>query len=238
VKVAAFGKVKSLFKAPEEQKVVVESKIPIKSMQEIFPKIEKGDVTVSGTEIFDRHFYALPLLELLTLSAVCRHLKPKRIFEIGTYTGSSALIMAQNTPSDTKIFTLDLKPSEVAKVPNRSSGGSSQFVPGEAFAKHPLKRKIKQLYGDSRTFDFGPYEGKVDLVFIDANHSYPFVKNDSTQALKMLTRKGVILWDDYLFDPKHPECAGVSQTVQELALPNTYLPANTRFAIYLNGTRK
>ena len=46
--------------------------------------------------MFGRHFYALPMLKLVTIGGLCQHLKPKRIFEIGTYTGSTTLIMAMN----------------------------------------------------------------------------------------------------------------------------------------------
>jgi hypothetical protein len=35
-----------------------------------------------------------------------------------------------------------------------------------------VEPKIVQLFEDSRTFDFTPYHGKMDLVHIDGAHDY------------------------------------------------------------------
>jgi predicted O-methyltransferase YrrM len=45
--------------------------------------------------------------------------------------------------------------------------------------------------------DVGPYIGKLDLVFIDADHTYDAVINDSHKALQMLSPKGIVVWHDY-----------------------------------------
>jgi hypothetical protein len=56
---------------------------------------------------------------------------------------------------------------------------------------------IVQLYGDSGTFDFSPYYGNVDFMFIDGSHAYDYVKNDTLAALKMVRVGGTIIWHDY-----------------------------------------
>lgn len=70
-----------------------------------------------------------------------------------------------------------------------------------AFKGQPEASRIEPLTGDSATFDFGPYLGKMDAIFIDASHSYSYVKADTEAALKMLSPQGTILWHDY---PAYP----------------------------------
>ncbi|TMC58751.1 MAG: class I SAM-dependent methyltransferase [Chloroflexi bacterium] len=81
---------------------------------------------------------------------------------------------------------------------------------GHYFSAHPLGRKITQLQGDSREFDFRAFYGKADLIFIDANHDYAYVKSDSAEALKMLSERGTVIWHDY------PNSLGVSECLSEL----------------------
>jgi hypothetical protein len=69
---------------------------------------------------------------------------------------------------------------------------------GERYRNSDLEPRIVSLYGDSGSFDYSPYEGKMDLVFIDASHTFEYVVNDSLQALRLLReRGGAILWHDY-----------------------------------------
>lgn len=208
-------------------------RVPVRSALEEFPKLKDVSVVIPGQEVFSRHFYALPMLELVTIGGLCQHLRPKRIFEIGTYTGSTTLVMAMNAPKDCQIFTMDLPPTELPAVPSNSKGGDSQFRPGSAFLGTPYASRIQQILGDSTTFDFSPYHGKMDLILIDGNHSYPFASSDSKNALKMLAPGGVIIWDDYIWHPSYPECEGVSRWVDEQQMPNSFRLEETRFALYV-----
>ena len=56
---------------------------------------------------------------------------------------------------------------------------------------------VTQLYGDTAQFDFSPWYGSCDVVFIDACHEYRYVKNDTEIALKLLRSGGVVIWHDY-----------------------------------------
>jgi hypothetical protein len=59
--------------------------------------------------------------------------------------------------------------------------------------------RITQLYGDSDTFDYSPYCNCMDLIFVDASHSYSYMKSDSENAFKIPSRNGTIVWDDYTY---------------------------------------
>ena len=56
--------------------------------------------------------------------------------------------------------------------------------------------RIAQLRGDSRTYDFSDFLGRIDLVVVDAGHSYECAHSDTENALKMLSPLGAVVWDD------------------------------------------
>ncbi|MEX1187615.1 MAG: class I SAM-dependent methyltransferase, partial [Bacteroidia bacterium] len=62
--------------------------------------------------------------------------------------------------------------------------------------------RITHLFGDSRSFDFTPYEGKSDLVFIDGDHHFDSVVEDTRTAFRLVSEKGIIVWHDYSNSPE------------------------------------
>lgn len=175
----------------------------------------------------------LPLTESLTLAAVCQHVAPKKVFEIGTYKGASTLVMAMHTPPETEILTLDLPPQQRATKYPVDIGDITgvPFTVGELYRGTEFEPKIHQLYGDSGVFDFEGFYGKVDLVFVDGNHTYENVKTDSENAFRILSSGGVIIWDDY-----HPDWGpGVIRALHEITDKCLYQIMGTRLAIYLDG---
>ena len=60
----------------------------------------------------------------------------------------------------------------------------------------------------------GPY----DLIFIDANHAYEFVKKDFENALKMISPNGIIAMHD-IFAPSAP---GVGKFWKEIEATEEY----------------
>jgi predicted O-methyltransferase YrrM len=195
--------------------------LPKRSLADIFPGIENVLARLSLAHIPNRADMVMPLKETLVIAAICQSLRPRRAFEIGTFTGTTTLAIAFNSPEDAEIFTLDLQPQTVE---------DSQI--GIAFRRGNRHKNIRQLYGESTSFDFEPYHLSMDLVLIDANHQYEFVKRDTATALKMIKPGGVIVWDDYLWDKKYPECAGVTRFLDELLADYTVTNiSDTRLAI-------
>ena len=141
-------------------------------------------------------------LESRVLANLMHHFKPNFIFEMGTFNGFSTLNFAMNTPEETIIYTLDLPKEFISNTGLKVDINELEYInkstSGAFFKDHPISRKITQLYGDTYNFDFTPYYEKLDLVFIDASHTYKYVSNDTEIALKLLKKKGgVILWHDY-----------------------------------------
>lgn len=130
--------------------------------------------------------------ELLVISTLAARVRPRRVFEFGTANGRTTVNLALNTPDDATIYTLNL--------PLDRDSGHVQTVPvGATFHGDDLEAKIVQLWGDSREFDYAPFAGACQMVFIDADHSEDGVAADTGAALNLVDREhGVIVWHDAL----------------------------------------
>lgn len=147
------------------------------------------------------------LFELVVMSKIVKISKVTRAFEIGTFNGRTTLNIAANMPVSGKVWTLDLSKNKPPRTkltinPKDKSGWSdityiSQNVTGALFKNQPEAKKITQLLGDSATFDFSPYYGKMDLVFVDGSHTAAYVENDSEVATQLVKKGGIVIWHDY-----------------------------------------
>lgn len=187
-----------------------------RSVPDAFPSIESLTPRCS---IDATHPYELPAGERVVIDLLVQLLRPATIFEFGTYTGTTTALMAQVAPNGAVVHTIDLPdaPDEVI---------------GTAFASpRPGSCEIVQHRADLRSFDFTEFDGNVDFVFIDASHTYEQVLADSRIAFRLLSDRGVIVWDD--FQAAHP---GVVTALAELAKEReiTWL-LGTRLAAYRNG---
>ncbi len=138
--------------------------------------------------------------ELLCLASLVKAHKIQRLFEIGTYDGRSSRAMAMNLQPDGLLQTLNLPPGQDkndADIQNVDSMLNVKVVSGYRFLNTPEAKHIKQLYGDSANFDFSPYAGQMDMVFIDGSHALPYVKTDTESALQLIKKSGGwIVWHD------------------------------------------
>lgn len=134
---------------------------------------------------------------LVSLVSLGRLLDARSVFEIGTYNGLTALTLARNLPKAV-VHTLDLPPSStpVLEILPSDRGNLIDF-PQRAYEGTPEEKRIVQHLGDSAQFDFSPFRGACDLVYVDGAHSFEYVKSDTEAAFEMVRAKGAIVWDDY-----------------------------------------
>ena len=120
------------------------------------------------------------------LSVLAKLLKPKKILEVGTFTGYATLCLAEGLPKDGQIDTLD-KNEELVDF-QRSF-----------FDRSPWGKQIHQHCGDA-TAIIPTLEGEYDLVFLDAD------KKNYLNYLELLPPKikrgGVLLSDNVLWSGK------------------------------------
>ena len=167
------------------------------------PKVVDGNVSI---------------YELFVINSLVRMTSPNRLFEFGTFNGRTALNRAANSPAQARIHTLDLSTTDLPDTKFKLDQIEKKFVEkpasGEKFVGRSESAKIIQILGDSARFDFAPYFGQIDFVFVDASHAYEYVLNDSQVALGLLRdARGVILWHDYGRPQWWP---GVTRALDEL----------------------
>lgn len=128
------------------------------------------------------------------LSMISYMIRPKRILELGTFTGYSALCLAEGLAEGGKLVTIEHN-DELEETIRRN------------FARSPLGEKIDLLIGDAKELLHRPsMVDTYDLVFIDADKReycayldlvYPlvpvggFILADNT------------LWDGHIIDPAY-----------------------------------
>lgn len=109
---------------------------------------------------------------------------PKRILEVGTAIGFSALLMAQNTAPDCRITTIE---KYEKRIPQARAN----------FAAAGMEEKITLLEGDALEVMRG-LSGPYDLIFMDAaKGQYIHFLPD---ALRLLRTGGVLVSDNVLQD--------------------------------------
>lgn len=121
------------------------------------------------------------LLYLLT-----RMLCPKRVLELGTYTGYSAISIARGMDVDTELVTID-KNDEL------------QSIVDSYIVKANLKSHIRCLHGDAKQI-IPSLKGEFDLVFLDADKSEYITYYDL--VFDKVASGGFLLADNVLWSGK------------------------------------
>ncbi len=149
----------------------------------------------------------ITLLETALLIASMKIVSAKRVFEFGTFLGSTTLNLALNLSDDGHVFTLDLDYAPERQHPSDAPLSELHFASRPDFEGSAVAHKITQLRGNSRTFNFSPLAHSIDLVFIDGGHDEETVQSDTENAMfKLLAqaRPTAVLWHDY-GNPEYPD---------------------------------
>jgi len=140
----------------------------------------------------------MPAQDLYALLRIVLWIRPRVIFEIGTFQGATTAHLALN--SDAQIYTLDLPRDMATDLKGYTSSDAALLQArdqiGGFYRQSNHDGRIHQLFGDSRSFDYRAYYGSADLVLVDACHLYDYVISDSNQAFRLLGPRGVIVWHD------------------------------------------
>lgn len=170
-------------------------------LEKMFPNMFEENLALNMRFPFKTRMGHTTRDELVFLAGLVKGLEPKTIFEIGTFDGLSTVNMAANAPEDCLIYTLDIPEEELQDSTYKIDSINSSMVKNPNrqgfFKDSDLSRKIIPLYGDSAKFNYLPYKGKMDIVFIDASHTFDYCYQDTFKALDLVKPGGVILWHDY-----------------------------------------
>lgn len=117
------------------------------------------------------------------LSFISKILAPAHILEIGSFTGFSALCLAEGLTEKGELHTIELREEDAQKAK-------------ATFEKNPRSKQLHMHLGDAKEI-IPTLHKKWDLVFIDADKtSYIEYYN---MVLPLLNEKGIIIVDNVLF---------------------------------------
>lgn len=123
-------------------------------------------------------------LEGAFLKVMALSLGAKRVLEIGTFTGYSALCLAECLPEDGMVITCDIDPESTAMAKRY-------------WAQSPHGTKIHLRLAPALE-TLSTLTGMFDLIFIDADKAN--YVNYFRQALELISAQGIILIDNVLWN--------------------------------------
>jgi predicted O-methyltransferase YrrM len=185
----------------------------------VFMKIEASDPAPVSMKINvpSSDIGSVTLLEAAALVSLVKLVKPRKIFEFGTFLGYSTALLVENSADDCAVYSLDLGDGHVGDKPLtafaeadlRSDGDiNDEYLRGAQGARGPHyttslsaadRSRLCLLQQDSRTLDPAAHglDGSVDLVFVDGGHDTETVTIDTANARRMIGDSGVVVWHDF-----------------------------------------
>ena len=134
--------------------------------------------------------------------------KAKRVLEIGTFTGYSALAMAEALPADGELITVDVNVETTQLA--LSFWDKSEVGKKIKTVTKPALEALEELTGE------------FDLVFIDADKEN--VKNYCERALALLSRHGIVAVDNAFMDGEVLNSSNASSdSVRAMSAFNDYI---------------
>jgi caffeoyl-CoA O-methyltransferase len=136
----------------------------------------------------------------------------RRVLEVGTFTGYSALSMAEALPADGELITCELN--------ERHAEMARSFI-----ARSPYRDRIRVAMG--RGIDtMAGLEGPFDFVFIDADK--PSYGAYYERALELVAANGLIAIDNMLWSGRPLDPSDQSESTTSIRELNDFITADPR----------
>ena len=144
--------------------------------------------------------------ELLRFAAIVAELKPSLALEIGTAHGGTLCVISRLSHTSATIISVDM--------PGGQFGGGYKWFRIPIYKSFPVAaQKLHLIRGDShdaaiqsRVQNEVCKLRKLDLLFIDGDHSYEGVKADFESYRGLVRSGGVIAFHDIAEHPKETGC--------------------------------
>jgi hypothetical protein len=238
-------KIKNLF---FKQKI---KSVDLVEVNEIFLPFKESKFKFPKEDVVIKSFFINPSFtvvgmtsdyEAWTLSCLAK--SSKNIFEFGTDSGKTTSLFALNSPSDSKIYSITLNPSDLLNLSlgnnldvkaalNNAKKESvyDQFI----FTNMNITNKIHLISQKSSKLNEDKFENLMDLIFIDGGHNYSCVKNDSEKSFRMIKKEGYIFWHDYNVSKR--SCRDVVKYIHEISkIKKISHIKNTSLCYYKNSS--
>lgn len=125
-------------------------------------------------------------LQGLFLEFISRMVQPRRILEIGTFTGYSAICLAKGLTDDGLLYTIDIN-------------DELEPINAKYFEKAGITNKVKRISGDAKKL-IADIDETFDIVFIDADKQNYAAYFDL--VIDKVRKGGYIIADNVLWSGK------------------------------------
>lgn len=159
--------------------------------------------------------------ELVSLFELVRQHQLQRIIEVGSHLGKSSLFLACALPRGGTLYCIDTWQNDAMP------GGTADVF--EAFCKNtmPLKDRIVVVRANTRSLTEADVPSPIDMVFIDADHSYRSVKRDIQLFAHHVRKGGFLAFHDF------GSWAGVTRGVAELLQTLEWSPVSLTRSLFV-----
>lgn len=145
--------------------------------------MNKEELEKIKEKALDEHIPIIMDDTLAVIDKVLKEIKPKKILEIGTAVGYSAMCFSEYLQEDGRIDTIERDEERITQAK-------------ENIVKVGVQEKINIIEGDAVEI-LPNLNEKYDMIFIDAaKGKYPFFLQES---LRMLNENGIIFADNILY---------------------------------------
>lgn len=168
--------------------------------------------------------------DMLLLKNLARAFEGCVYLEIGSWRGESISNVSEVAK---ECISITLSAEEM-----RALGISEDFIKCHGIFSKGIKN-ITTFEHNSQTFDFSKLNKKFDLIFIDGDHSYKGVLNDTKKVFSLRkNEKSIIVWHDYgtnTEEVRHSVLKAILDGIPKEKHHNLYHVSNTLCAIYIEG---
>ena len=140
-----------------------------------------------AVKVFDLSQVQEEVLDFLKYSA---DLNPKYVLEIGTFFGGLTFLLSQAIKTVSLTISIDLFKRNAILLHYFSKPGKNiKLISGSSYDPMTV-RKVERILGSE----------KLDLLFIDGDHSYEGVKKDFLSYRRLVRNNGIIAFHDIVTD--------------------------------------
>lgn len=168
--------------------------------------------------------------DVMLLKQLARKYPACNYLEIGSWRGESIKNVSEVAAHCT---SLTLSPDEM-----KSLGFKKGFIDvHEIFSKNT--KNISEILHNSQTYDFSKIGKSFDLIFIDGDHSYKGVLNDTQKTFNLRKdTSSAIVWHDYGYSPetvRYSVLKAILDGIPPEKHKNLYHVSNTMCAVYIEN---
>jgi predicted O-methyltransferase YrrM len=190
------------------------------------PVLEDADVQLN---------YCMPD-EVRCIARLIKALSAQTVLEIGTQAGMTAYYLSRNLPPDGTLYTIDIA-TDMRASEEVLEGQRPELQPQDRIGWYYRARgcdNIVQIVGDSRVFNYADAGlTKLDLCFIDGNHTLDAVYRDVINVLRHMHPGSCLVWHDFdgVDSPDEHVKGAINQLISDHVLAAPVLTiAGTRVA--------